>query len=298
MSKHIYGRLKATCISLATRSTLIAALLVGTAHSTTANADENGTATSKPLWEVGAVVGTGYLPDYPAAGQSHFQWAALPLFVYRGEVLRAGDKGLVRGRFIHTDRMEFDVSLSGSFPTDANDNTARKGMADLDWLGEVGPRLQITLARADRDAKIDLELPVRAVLSTDFSNFEYQGYIFAPELAYQNDNFMGKGIALKLGLSMDFGSEGLADYFYEVPSNVATGNRPTFNAKAGYLGTRLQLSAYKALNDRWRAFAGINGEFHQGGANESSPLFLKSTNVGVGFGIIWSFMQSEARVTE
>ena len=54
--------------------------------STTAAPDK-----SKPLWELGAVVGTGYLPDYPAAGQSHFQWAALPLLVYRGVILRAGD---------------------------------------------------------------------------------------------------------------------------------------------------------------------------------------------------------------
>ena len=252
---------------------------------------------SKPLWELGAVVGTGYLPDYPAAGQSHFQWAALPLLVYRGEILRAGDKGLIRGRLIHTDRVEFDISLSGSFPTDADNNKARNGMGDLDWLGEVGPRLQITLARAARAAKIDLELPVRAVLSTDFSSLEHQGFIFAPELAYQNDDFLGKGIALKLGISADFASEGLSDYFYEVPANFVTGSRSAYNAKAGYMGTRLQLSAFKPLTERWRIFAGINGEFHHGAANKSSPLFLNTSNVGVGAGVIWSFWQSDERVT-
>ena len=261
--------------------------------STTAAPDK-----SKPLWELGAVVGTGYLPDCPAAGQSHFQWAALPLLVYRGEILRAGDKGLIRGRLIHTDRVEFDIALSGSFPTDADNNTARNGMADLDWLGEVGPRLQITLARAARAAKIDLELPVRAVLSTDFSNFDHQGFIFAPELAYQNDDFLGKGIELKLGISADFASEGLSDYFYEVPNNFVTGSRSAYNAKAGYMGTRLQLSAFKPLTERWRVFAGINGEFHHGAANKSSPLFLNTSNIGVGAGVIWSFWQSDERVTD
>jgi MipA family protein len=255
-------------------------------------------AKSKPLWELGGVIGAGYLPDYPAAGQSHFQWAALPLLVYRGEILRAGDKGLVRGRLYRSERVEFDISLSGSFPTDADDNNARQGMADLDWLGEVGPRLQITLARAAKDAKIDLELPIRAVLSTDFSSIEHQGFIFAPELAYQNDNFMGKGIELKLGLSLDFASEGLADYFYEVPSSFVTSTRSVYNAKAGYMGARLQLSAYKPITDRWRVFAGINGEFHHGAANKSSPLFLSTRNVGLGFGVIWSLWQSDARVTE
>ena len=255
-------------------------------------------AKSKPLWELGGVIGAGYLPDYPAAGQSHFQWGALPLLIYRGEILRAGDKGLVRGRLYRSDRMEFDVSLSGSFPTDADDNNARQGMNDLDWLGEGGPRLQSTFARAAKAAKIDLELPVRAVLSTDFSSLEHQGFIFAPELAYQHDDFMGKGIELKLGLSLDFASEGLADYFYEVPTNFVTSTRSAYNAKAGFMGTRLQLSAYKPITDRWRVFAGINGEFHPGAANKSSPLFLNTSNVGVGFGVIWSFWQSDARVTE
>jgi MipA family protein len=260
--------------------------------------DARAAGKSKPLWELGGVVGTGYLPDYPAAGQSHFQWAALPLLVYRGDILRAGDKGLVRGRLFRSDRIEFDISLSGSFPTDADDNNARQGMEDLNWLGEVGPRLQIVLARAARDAKIELELPVRAVLSTDFSNLDHQGYIFAPELAYQNDNFLGQDIQLKLGISVDFASEGLSDYFYGVSSKFATSNRTVYNAKAGYMGTRLQLSAYKPLTDRWRVFAGINGQFHHGAANKSSPLFLNTTNVGAGLGVIWSFWQSDSRVTE
>jgi MipA family protein len=282
--------LRKSIFSLAVMAFFSVAFIVS---STTAAPDK-----SKPLWELGAVVGTGYLPDYPAAGQSHFQWAALPLLVYRGEILRAGDKGLIRGRLIHTDRVEFDISLSGSFPTDADNNTARNGMADLDWLGEVGPRLQITLARAARAAKIDLELPVRAVLSTDFSNFDHQGFIFAPELAYQNDDFLGKGIELKLGISADFASEGLSDYFYEVPNNFVTGSRSAYNAKAGYMGTRLQLSAFKPLTERWRVFAGINGEFHHGAANKSSPLFLNTSNIGVGAGVIWSFWQSDERVTD
>ena len=276
------------------RLCLFAVLFVALIATMPARAEKS----TKPLWELGAVVGTGYLPDYPAAGQSHFQWAALPLLIYRGDILRAGDKGIVRGRLINTDRVEFDISLSGSFPTDADDNNVRQGMTDLDWLGEIGPRLQITLAKAARDAKIDLELPVRAVLSTDFSNFDHQGFIFAPELAYQHENFLGKDIELKLGLTMDFASEGLADYFYEVPARFATTTRATYNAKAGYLGSRLQLSAYTPLNDRWRVFAGISGEFHQGSANKSSPLFIHETNVGAGFGIVWSFWQSDERVTD
>ena len=253
---------------------------------------------TRPLWELGVVGGLGWLPDYPAAAQNHLQWIGLPYFVYRGKVLRAGDRGIVRGRLLHTDRVELDISLSGSFPADSEDNDARKGMSDLDWLGEIGPRLQITLARAARDAKVDLELPVRAVFSTDFSNFGHQGYIFAPELAYQNEHFGGRDIALKLSLTAKYGNQDIADYFYGVPAASVTTTRAAYTAKAGYIGSRLQLGFIETISSRWKMFAGLAADFHHGAANEQSPLFRNKTNYNVGAGFIWSFWQSARRVRD
>ncbi|MDP6271590.1 MAG: MipA/OmpV family protein, partial [Alphaproteobacteria bacterium] len=168
----------------------------------------------KPLWELGLMAGGGLLPDYPAAAQNHFQWLALPYFAYRGKFLRSDKKGLLRGRFFKSDRVELDVSLKGSFPADSEDNTARRGMPDLDWLGEVGPRLQITLARAARAAKIDLELPVRAVFSTDLSELSHRGFTFAPQLAYQHDGFGERDVNFKISLGVSFADQEMASYFY------------------------------------------------------------------------------------
>ena len=86
----------------------------------------------------------------------------------------------MRGRFVQPRNVELDISLSGSFAIDSDDNDARRGLPDLDYLGEVGPRLQITIARAARHAKIDLELPLRAVFSTDLSDLDYRGVTFSP----------------------------------------------------------------------------------------------------------------------
>ena len=66
----------------------------------------------KPLFELGVMGGGGYLPDYPAADESQFRGLALPYIAYRGEVLRSDEKGLLRGRLIHTDDVEFDISLN------------------------------------------------------------------------------------------------------------------------------------------------------------------------------------------
>lgn len=251
---------------------------------------------AKPLFELGAVGGGGYLPDYPAAGESRFQWLALPYVAYRGEFLRAGDRGLVRGRIVRRRNVELDISLSGSFAVDSEDNDARRGMPDLDWLGEIGPRLQITLARAARDAKIDFELPLRGAFSTDFtSDLDYRGLVLAPELAYQNDNFLGSGVELKLGLSATFATEELMDYFYEVPGRFATAGRPAFAAEAGYLGATLQLAITKQLTPRVRSFFALRGDFHHGASNADSPLFRDDVTFAVGLGLVVSLYQSKRR---
>ena len=262
------------------------------------SADAQTDADTKPLWEVGAIGGMGWIPDYPASGQNHLQWVGLPYLVYRGDIIRAGDKGIVRSRLFHNDRVEFDISVSGSFPSESEDNDARNGMTDLDWLGEVGPRLQITLARAARHAKIDFELPVRAVFSTDFSSFGHEGYVFAPELAYQNERFGGREIDLKLSLSAKFANQDLAEYFYGVPAAFATSTRAAYTAKAGYIGSHLQLRFVETMSKRWKTFAGVSADFHQGSTNDKSPLFKNSTNFSVGAGIIWSFWQSDRQVRD
>ena len=138
-------------------------------------------AEQKPLFELGVAGGVGYVPDYPAAGQNHFNGIALPFPIYRGDFIRSDSKGLLRGRLIHSQNFELDVSFSGSLDADSDDNDARRGMPDLDYMAEVGPRLQWTFARAARWARMDLELPVRAVFSTDFSSVEHRGFLIEPQ---------------------------------------------------------------------------------------------------------------------
>ncbi len=253
---------------------------------------------AKPLFELGVAGGGGYLPDYPAAGQSHFQGIALPYLAYRGRFFRSDEKGLLRGRVVRTERIELDLSLSGSFAADSDDNDARTGLPDLDYLGEIGPRLQITLARAARDAKIDFELPVRAVLSTDFSDLDYRGLLAAPQIAYQHDDLGGRGLEVKLGLTASFATTEFMDYFYQVEPRFATASRPAFDARAGYVGTRLQLSGIQPLGPRWRLFVALRGDSHHGAANERSPLFIERLTWAAGGGLIWSFFHSERRGVE
>lgn len=253
---------------------------------------------SKPLFEVGLAGGGGYLPDYPASDERHFRALALPFVAYRGEFLRSDEKGLLRGRILSTERLELDVSLTGSFPADADDNGARRGMPDLGWLGEIGPRLQITIARAGRDAKLEIELPVRAVFSTDLSALDYRGLVVAPQLAYQHDDFLRSGLELKLSGGPSFATRELMDLFYEVEARFATPARAAFAARPGHLGTALQLTTLYAIDERTRSFLVMRADSHHGAANQNSPLFGADLTASIGIGVIWSFYQSERRVRE
>lgn len=104
-------------------------------------------AADKALWELGIVGGGGYVPDYLAAGDSHAKGIGSPYIMYRGKFWRLGEKGIVRGRLAHKRNWGLDISLGGSYASDSDDNKARKGMPDLDWMAEIGPRLQVTRAR-------------------------------------------------------------------------------------------------------------------------------------------------------
>ena len=255
-------------------------------------------AEKKPLFELGVVGGIGYLPDYPAAGQNHFNGIALPFPVYRGEILRSDSKGLLRARAVRGPDFELDISLSGSLSADSDDNDARRGMPDLDYMAELGPRLEWTVARAARWAKVDLELPVRAVFSTDLSSVEHRGFLMEPEVAYQHGNVFGTGTKLKLGLSAVIADEDLQDYFYQVDAPFVTATRPAYNAAGGYLGSRLRLLLLHPIGKRLRLFAAGNLYSHHGAANEASPLFREKLTYGAGLGLIWSFYQSDRMVDE
>jgi len=250
----------------------------------------------QPLWEIGALVGVGILPTYPASDQTTFELLPLPYFIYRGEVIRSDDRGLLRGRLFKSDRAEIDISLSAAFDVDSANNRARAGMPDLDWLGEIGPRLEFTLARAG-DVRIEFELPVRGVFSTNFgSRFDYQGLITVPELAYQHDDFLGSDAKFKIGVSAAVANADLQSLFYGVPPAYATETRSAYVAKSGYMGSKMQISASRQFGPRVRILSALRFDFYRGAANDQSPLFKDTTTTTLGIAVIVSLWQSKTLV--
>ncbi len=245
-----------------------------------------------PLWELGAFGGTASTPAYPGSADRASRTLVLPILVYRGEVFRA-ERGDVGARLFSSDDAELDLGFAASLPATSDDLTARKGMSDLGTLVEFGPRVKITLARPAPSTRVRLELPLRAVLEFN-SGVRQQGYAFEPELSLEVRD-MGAGWNLGATASLVFGDKNLNNYFYGVSAPFATPSRPTFDAQAGLITTRLGLNVAKSLTPDVRVFGFLRHELMDGAANMASPLFQQTTGTSVGVGLLWTLARSEQR---
>jgi MipA family protein len=245
----------------------------------------------RSLWEAGVVGAISYLPDYPAADQSRGKWIVAPYLVYRGNIMRA-DRDGARASFLRTRFYEIDLGIAASFASKSEDNGAREGMPDIDYLLELGPRLSITLSEFKGQGKLRLFVPVRAVFSTDLGDFQHQGYTLTPslnarwELGHRTDQF------LISQLTTNFGNRQLSAYFYDVAPQYARPDRAFYDARAGYMGSDLFVGVLLPLMDRLRAFGGAQLLVHSGSANESSPLYRRPVNYSFAGGLIWTFYRS------
>ncbi|MBX6744501.1 MAG: MipA/OmpV family protein [Acetobacteraceae bacterium] len=251
--------------------------------------------TRLPLFEAGIFGGGGWLPDYPAAAQNHARGVVLPFLIYRGELLRSDERGL-RGRILRGRDLEFSLSFNGSLRASSRDNRAREGMPDLDYLGEVGPALRWVAWRDGSRRRITLELPFRAVFSTDFSQTHYRGYTFAPELAFEQTGLFFPRARARVGIGPVFGSGRFMDYFYQVRGEFARPGRPAYDAHGGYLGTRLQFSYRVPVTDRISIGGGGRLENFSGATNADSPLFRREFNFTLLGGVSFALYRSEATV--
>jgi len=250
----------------------------------------------KPLWELCVGAGGTYSPDYPAADKNSLHGLALPYVIYRGDHLRLGGDSIAKGVFVDNDYTELNVSLAASFNANSNDNDARRGMPDLDYLGEIGPQLKIKLGEL-YGGKTELQLPVRAVFSTDFGRVDYRGYLFNPRFYYERQNIFNSSIDVHSSIGPSFATKKLQEYFYRVEPRFATATRPAYEADGGYLGSKITLGLSYGITDRVRVYVGGQVGYYGGAANEDSPLFRQKVNSSIHVAFTWSIFQRDTRVS-
>ena len=250
----------------------------------------------RPQWELGFGA-TGFtLPDYRGSDERRGYLYPLPYLVYRGESVRVDRQG-VRGIFFESDRVQFDFSINGTPPVDSSRNRARQGMPDLDPTLEIGPLINVTLLRERAEGRqLDLRLPLRAVIATDFSHARAAGWVFNPNLALNVRPDIGGG-RWNLGVNTGpiFATRKYHEYYYGVAPQFATPGRAAYSAPGGYSGWMGLVSLSRRYQKFWvGGFARY--DVLSGAAFEESPLVRRHSAYMAGVAVAWILAESERKV--
>ena len=256
-----------------------------------ASANLEAVRSNKPLYEFGVVGGAAVVPDYPGSDESRFRYLVFPQIRYRGFRFRSDEEDSLKARLFLNPLYGIDLGGSGSF--NANKNEARKGMKDLDWVGELGPRFYFFFVRTNK-VWLRFFLPLRVAASSDLSSLTYQGLVVAPSLSlryYFDDSKFNSVIA---GVTRTHTTHQLQEFYYDVDQKYATPERAAYKSTSGYMGTSTSL-AYIYERDHTGIYVGLGLSSFVGAANAGSPLH-KADYAFAGFaGFSYLFYQSEER---
>ena len=247
-----------------------------------------------PQWELGAGLAYIDLPQYRGSNQRQVYFLPIPYAVYNGDFLKV-DHERTRGLFFQTDAAELDVSVNGSVPV--RDNLARQGMPNLDPAFEIGPALNIFLhKRESGNVQLELRLPLRFAVATDFSYLHDIGLMFQPQLNLDVHDVLGQpGWDLGMAAGAIYSDRRYNQYFYSVAPGFARPDRPAYTAGGGYSGSQLTVSLAKRFPGYW--FGGfVKWDMLRGAVFEQSPLVKQSDSATVGIAISWILAESPNRV--
>jgi MipA family protein len=268
----------------------ISALSVSAASSDVfAQAEPDVDVPNRPLWEAGVGVVGVSSPAYPGAEDRVSRAVALPWFIYRGPVFRA-DGGSIGARVVRTQAVEFDIGFAGALGASSDDVRVRRGMPDLGFQFEFGPRMRVNLARPTTDSVVRFELPARAVFEAK-DGLTHRGYALEPRLSYANRD-IGAGFGITASIGAVYGDKKFNEYLYGVPRAFATPTRTAYAAKSGLITPRAQVSLTYRVSDDVRLFGFVRQDFSGSGANTDSPLHIKNGGASYGFGLVWTLGRS------
>jgi outer membrane protein len=245
------------------------------------------------IWKMNLAVFARYGPSYPASENNQFNIVPLPYPQYSGKILKIGDRDdkPISTRLFERDNIKLDIKFGLNFPVDSDEVDARTGMPDLDFLIEAGPELELKFARGPANGDLFFSPQLRAALSFDGLDSTWRGLVFGTELKYETP--FTKDRSFKIRLTPEWGSNDYMDFFYGVAPEYGIPVRTPYEARSGYLGTKLIFSLRRKLRDDFEIRAGVRFGFYQGARNSDSPLYTAETNAGIYGAVLWKFWESK-----
>ena len=249
----------------------------------TVTSAEEKSPTNESEMELGIGLGALSLPHYRGSSQRSDYNSFIPYLRYNGDHLKIDREG-GRYNFYDDSSIRIDLSMAFSLAVDSSDNIARKGMSDLGHIIEFGPRVQFKLYQSqDNNIRIRFALPLRTAYATDFNHTENIGWVFSPYLQFR---YFKTGWESAFSIGPVWSTEQYHDYFYEVTPQHSTVTRASYNAKAGYSGSRLTVTVSKRFD---KVFFGLFAKYDN--LNDAvfidSPLIKQNDSFILGVALSW-----------
>lgn len=263
-------------------------LAAGLGHSAAAQQAE------LPLWELGVGVLGRAASDYPGADDYSASLTPVPFIRYRGNFLELGGDDALRVVPFRTERFELGFSFDSSARVVNRVTAIGAVLEDLDRSLEVGPELIYrfwdtpTLFGQTFPGHLEAILQTRWVYSLDDS-VDWEGTLYRPALRYRQYGTLGPGSRIQLSLGPIWTTEGLQDFYYQVPG--ADG----YDARAGYLGTELRAALRFPLSPRLQVIGGAAATYLGGSVNRDSPLMKSDWDATAFIGLRYAIFQSQTR---
>jgi len=251
-------------------------------------------AKEEPLWEYGFGAGAVAFQDYPGSQTTHAYPVPIAYLRYNGDFLKADRNGL-RGRLLDQDRFELNLSGSGTVP--APNDRLRAGMPGLKTTVEIGPSLDLHLAKsADGRVRLDLRLPVRAAYTVE-SSPRSLGLVYEPKLNLDLAAPAGlTGWNLGLWAGPLFNDRRYHAYFYAVDPGYATAQRPAYEPHGGAYSGSQAGAAWSKRYPRFWFGSYLHVDSLAGASFEDSPLVRRRYDWSAGFGFAWIIGRSRTLV--
>ncbi len=237
--------------------------------------------------ELGIGVASLYYPAYIGSKSTQILTLPLPYLRYEGEYFRIDEDG-INGKLFGINGLRIDLSLNGSLPSSSEENSAREDMPDLDLTGEIGPNLIYNIYEKG-PSKLEFELPLRAVLSTDFSNLKYRGIVSTPQLKY---SLYYTEFEWTLRTGIMFADRDYNNYFYEVKEQYVRVDRKAYGSEGGFSGYKNRIGV-TYLKGNWWAGAFASYINIDKAVFRDSPLVETSDALYIGASIAYIFYRLE-----
>jgi outer membrane protein len=205
-----------------------------------------------------------------------------PYIAYSSENLKIDNEG-VEHKLFSLEDLTLQLSLSGTLPVESTG--AREGMSDLDAAGEIGPSLVYNLYKHDI-FDIDIELPIRAVLSTNLKSVEYHGIIYKLKtlVKFKND----KGDTFEIETGPVWADSRYHNYLYGVEDKFVTSSRAKYKAKGGYSGYQTAIGLVKNFK-HFKVGAFVKHYSLRSSSISDSPLKERNSALYSGFFLAYIF---------